>query len=111
VDDAVDAFRQAGRLTRDNIDPVRIGTAYAFARGARRDSALAYIAGADPVLVGYDIALVRFTLGDTDRAFADLEAILRANPATLVRLRRDPTAAPMLAHPDFDALVRRLNLE
>jgi TolB-like protein/Flp pilus assembly protein TadD len=111
VDDAVDAFRQAGRLTRDNIDPVRIGTAYAFARGARRDSALAYIADADPVLVGYDIALVWFTLGDTDRAFADLEAILRANPATLGRLRRDPTAAPMLAHPDFDALVRRLNLE
>jgi tetratricopeptide (TPR) repeat protein len=111
VDDAVNAFHQAGRLTRDNLDPVRIGTAYAFARGARRDSALAYIAGVDPALAGYDIALVRFTLGDTDQAFADLEVILRANPAAMVRLRRDPTAAPMLAHPDFDALVRRLHLE
>jgi TolB-like protein len=111
TDEAVESFRQAGLLTEDNTSAVNLGIAYAFARSGQRDSAQRYMGLVAPGAGGYDVGLVRFTLGDVDPAFRDLESALRANPRHYQQLMKDPSAAALRADPRFPAMVRRLGLD
>lgn len=108
IDDALTAFRTALDLSPDQSQTIRLGMAYAFARGGQRDTALAIVESVPAE--AYDVSIVYFEAGDTDRAFQSLEQTLRADPSQAIRLEGDPSGAPLRADPRYRELIDRLGL-
>jgi tetratricopeptide (TPR) repeat protein len=57
----------------------------------------------------YQYAQVRAQAGQTDAAFADLQAALRARDPGLIYTKTDPFLDPIRSDPRYAAVIRRLN--
>ncbi len=108
IDEALSAFRTALDLSPEQAPTVTLGMAYAIARGGQPDSALALVERAPHD--AYDVSIVYYEAGEAERAFQSLERVLLADPAQALRLKGDPSGAPLRADPRYRALIDRLGL-
>jgi len=106
IDEALAAFRTALDLSPGQSQTITLGMAYAYARGGQPDSALAIVEGVPAD--AYDVSIVYFEAGETERAFESLEQTLKADPSQAIRLEGDPSGAPLRADPRYRALMDRL---
>ena len=108
---AIEAFRRSVEL--DPTDPLnRVGLAWAWARAAERDSALAVLEGvpAEASLIK-EIAIVYGELGDLDTAYEYLYLAVEEDPGSIGTIRTDHSADPLKADPRYADLLARVGLE
>ena len=90
-----------------------VGMAQALALAGRRDEALALLAALqqrfdpDKHLSPYQLAMIRWRLGETDAALSQLEAAAQTRDCNFFCLPVDPAFDALRSHPRFEALMRR----
>ncbi len=60
-------------------------------------------------VMSYHLALIYSTLGDKDKAFAELEKSVSEHDYLLPRVNVEPFFDPLRSDPRFDSLVHRLD--
>ena len=120
-------YTSEGRYTEaetalQNIGPLRTWTpamavlGYLYGKSGRMNEARAILkefedlARRDRYASGYAVAVVYAGLGDTERAFAFLDAAYRERSHWLVWLNRDPRWNDMRADRRFQSLVKKIGL-
>ena len=115
LDDAVESFREADRLTGSMFPLAQAFLAYALGFAGRADEARAmltrlYATREQRYVPPTYLAVAEIGLGEIDRAFAALEGAYSAKDGTLLFLRILPVFRPLRSDPRFENLCRRLAL-
>ena len=111
-DEAIAALEKAS-LFGGRAPRVRAGLAYAYAKGGRREEALAIVEeleglSASQYLSPYCLAIAYTGLGRTEEAFEALEAAYRGHDIWMIELAVEPGFDPLRSDPRFEELVRRI---
>ena len=115
LDEAIDAFREADRLTGGVFPLARAFLAYALGLAGKSAEARAVLDGlyagseAQYVPPAY-LAVAHIGLGEIEPAFRALEAAYAAKDGTLLYLRILPVFEPLRDDARFESLCRRLGL-
>jgi tetratricopeptide (TPR) repeat protein len=110
---ALEAF-EAGRQRFPTLPLWTVATANAYAKAGHPPEALRLLEKVLPDASSFmliQVAEVHGTLGDTDKAFALLDSLARADPYQLVILGSDRDADPLRDDPRFEAVQRRAREE
>jgi serine/threonine-protein kinase len=111
--EALTAFQRGPELP---APPFRGLLGWAYARCGQRVQALAQLSHLDTerkqgqVVSHYDFAMIYAGLGDTDRAFAELDGAYAERTWAMLLLRADPTFDGLHADPRFERLLKRVGL-
>ncbi len=111
--EALTAFQRGPELP---APPFRGLLGWAYARCGHRGQALAQLSHLDSerkqgqLVSHYDVAMIHAGLGDTERAFAELDSAYAERPWAMLLLRVDPAFDGLHADPRFERLVKRVGL-
>ena len=111
--EAVAAFQQVPELPPP---PFRGLLGWAYARCGHRAQALAQLSHLDierkqgQIVSHYDVAMIHAGLGDTERAFAELDSAYAERPWAMLVLRVDPAFDGLHVDPRFGRLLKKVGL-
>jgi len=112
--EALAEFEQVGVMTGAAFRGL---LGYAYARCGHRAQAFAELSHLETeqkqgqVVSHYDVAMIYAGLGDTDRAFAELDSAYAERPWAMFVLRVDPAFDGLRADPRFGRLLKKVGLE
>jgi serine/threonine-protein kinase len=112
----VEALTAFQRVPEQAAPPFRGLLGWAYAKCGHRAQALAQLSHLDTerrhgqVVSHYDVAMIQAGLGDTDRAFAELDSAFAERVWALIVLRADPAFDGLHVDPRFERLVKRVGL-
>lgn len=114
VGDAVDALRDACRLSKGNA-VMRAGLGYVYAAAGERRAAQQVLREFDAAAdaqhrFAYEAAVICAALGETERAFARLHDALATRSGWMPYLGVDPRLDPLRGDPRYAQLERSLGL-
>jgi predicted Zn-dependent protease len=113
-DEAISAIGQVSPESPSGFMSVVV-VAYAYAKQGKRAEAEHQISLLREVaktryVRTYYLAAIYATLGDKDKAFAELEASFADRDCFLARIAIDPAMDPLRDDPRFKSLMKRMNL-
>jgi tetratricopeptide (TPR) repeat protein len=113
-DEAIAAFQRAIHLSPET-PRMHAGLSRALALAGRREPALTALRKVDAIakkryVCPFEIASVRFALGQTEQGFRSLTKACRDRAFGVIAIRVDPRFEHLLGEGRFDAVLRDLGL-